>query len=103
MHQLTCPCVIGINIGYFELIRCKPWVFYDQVYLRKLCIQNLLFYAALIGFAAQYSCSLSCCYVSMCIALLLLLSFSLFLAAALKEAMSIRIGSAYVITSVHLS
>ena len=62
--------------------------------------------AALIGFAAQYSCSLSCCYVSMCIALLLLLSFSLFLlAAALKEAMSIRIGRffAYVIASVHPS
>ena len=41
--------------------------------------KSLLFYAALIGFAAQYSCSFSCCYVSMCIALLLLLSFSLFL------------------------
>ena len=47
MHQLTCLCVIGINIGYFELIRCKPWVFYDQVYLRKLCIQNLSYFMLL--------------------------------------------------------
>jgi len=110
MHQLTCPCVIGINIGYFELIRYKPWVFYDQVYLRKLCIQNrsysmLLWLVLLLSTAAPFPVAMSLC-VLLCSYFSLSLSFSLFLlAAALKEVMSIRIGRffAYVITSVHPS